>query len=92
MDNCFSEVKRSIQVYSKEQLSEDPEFNISNNNDIDFEMEATIERITKRKPDVNNTSKANNNSNNYKSHNTNKDHVSNTNTSILVKYKNKDNQ
>ena len=91
MDNCFSEVKRSIQVYSKEQLSENPKSNISSNNDIDFEMEPTIGRITKRKPDVNNTSKANNNSNNDKSHNTNKDHISNTNTSRIVKYKNKDN-
>ena len=44
-------------------------------------MEPTVGTISKRKHDVNNTSKTNNESNNDKSHNTNKDHVSNTNTS-----------
>ena len=38
MDNCFSESKHSTQVYSKEQLNENPESN-SNNNDVDFRME-----------------------------------------------------
>ena len=39
MDNCFSESKHSTQVYSKEQLNENPESNISSNNDVDFKME-----------------------------------------------------
>ena len=47
MDNCFSEGKRSTQVYSKERLNENPESKISSNNDIDFKMEPTIETITK---------------------------------------------
>ena len=38
MDNCFSESKHSTQVYSKEQLTENPESN-SSNNDVDFRME-----------------------------------------------------
>ena len=92
MDNCFSEGKRSTQIWSKDQLNENPESNISSNNDVDFKMEPTIEIITKRKHDVNNTSKVNNNSNNDKSHNMNKDHVSNTNTSSKEKFKNKDNR
>ena len=44
-------------------------------------MEPTVGTISKRKHDVNNTSKTNNESNNDKSHDTNKDHVSDTNTS-----------
>ena len=76
MDNCFSEGKRSTQVYSKERLNENPESKISSNNDIDFKMEPKIEKITKRKYDFNNTSMANNHSNNDKCHITNKDHVS----------------
>ena len=91
MDNCFSEGERSTQVYSKEQLNENPESNISSNNDVDFEIEKTIATITTRKHKVNNTSKASNDSNNDNSHNTNKDHVSNTNKSSKEKYKNKDN-
>ena len=91
MDNCFSESKHSTQVYSKEQLNQNPESNISSTNDVDFKMESTIETITKRKHDVNNTSKANNDSNNNNSHNKNKEHVSNTNTSSKKTYKNKDN-
>ena len=91
MDNCFSEGKRSTQVYSKERLNENPESKISSNNNIDFKMEPKIEIITKRKYNFNNTSKANNHSNNDKCHITNKDHVSNTNTSNKEKYKNKDN-
>ena len=39
MDNCFSENNHSTQVYSKEQLNENPESNISSNNDVDFKME-----------------------------------------------------
>ena len=34
MYNCFSESKHSTQVYSKEQLNENPESNISSNNDV----------------------------------------------------------
>ena len=34
MDNSFSESKHSAQVYSKEQLNENPESNISSNNDV----------------------------------------------------------
>ena len=34
MDNCFSESKHSTQLYSKEQLNENPESNISSNNDV----------------------------------------------------------
>ena len=71
MDNCFSESKHSTQVYSKEQLNENPESNISSNNDVDFKMEWTAETITKRKHDINNTSKANNDSNNNNSYNKN---------------------
>ena len=38
MDNCFSGSKHSTQVYSKEQLNENPESN-SSNNDVHFKME-----------------------------------------------------
>ena len=34
MDNLFSESKHLIHVYSKEQLNENPESNISSNNDV----------------------------------------------------------
>ena len=34
MDNCFSKSKHSTQLYSKEQLNENPEYNISSNNDV----------------------------------------------------------
>ena len=44
MDNCFSESKHSIQVYSKEQLNENPEYN-STNDDVGFKTEPTIETI-----------------------------------------------
>lgn len=92
MDNCFSERKRSNQVYTKEQLDEDPESSICSNNDVDFKIEPT-----KRKHDVkksvdvdiqilNGISKAN-----IDSYNTNKDHVSNANANIKEKCKNKDN-
>ena len=54
-------------------------------------MEPKIETNTKRKHDVNNTSKVNNDSNNSNSHNKNKEHVSNANTSSKETYKNKDN-
>ena len=87
MVNCFSEGKRSTQVYSKEQLNENPESNIRSNNDVDFKIELTIVTITKRKHKVNNTSKASNDSNNDTSHNKNKDHDSNTHASCKEKYK-----
>ena len=35
-DNCFSENKHSTKVYSKEQLSENPEPIISSSNDVNF--------------------------------------------------------
>lgn len=103
MDNCFSERKPSTQAYSKEQLNENPESNINSNNDIDFEIEPTIDTITKTKYGIkkpvdidiqilNNISKANNDSINGNSHNTNNDHVSNTNKSSKEQYRNKDNQ
>ena len=89
MDNCFSESKHSTQVYSKEQINKNPESNISSNNDVDFKMEPTKETVTKRKHDVNSTSKANNDLNNNNSHNKNKDSVTNTNTTskkqIIIK-------
>ena len=44
MDNCFSESKHSTQVYSKEQLNENPEYN-STNDDVGFKTEPTIETI-----------------------------------------------
>ena len=44
MDNCFSESKHSTQVYSKEQLNENPEYN-STNGDVGFKTEPTIETI-----------------------------------------------
>ena len=67
-------------------INENPESNISSNNDVDFKMEPKIETITKRKHGVNNTSKSNNDSNNNNSHNKNKDYVSSKET-----YKDKDN-
>ena len=68
MDNWFSESKHSTQAYSKEQLNENPESNISSNNDVDIKMEPAIKTITKRKHDINNNLKANNHSNNNNSH------------------------
>ena len=98
MDNFFSESKHLTRVCSKEQLNENPESNISSNYDVDFKMEPTRERITERKHDVNNTSKASNDgqqasndANNNNSHNKSKDYVSNTNTSSKETYKNKNN-
>ena len=44
IDNCFSESKHSTQVYSKEQLNENPEYN-STYNDVGFKTEPTIETI-----------------------------------------------
>ena len=44
MDNCFSESKHSTQVYSKEQLNENPEYN-STNDDVGFKTEPTIKTI-----------------------------------------------
>ena len=73
MNNCFSASKHLTIVYSKEQLNENPEFNISSNHDLILKWNQQIETITKRKHDVNNTSKANNDSNNNNSHNKNKD-------------------
>ena len=52
IDNCFSDNKHSSQIYSKKQLNENPEPNISSKNVVDFKMEPTIETITKRKHDV----------------------------------------
>ena len=52
VDICFSERKRSTQVYSKPQLNENPESNVSSNSDVDFKIEPTIETITKRNHDV----------------------------------------
>ena len=49
IDKCFSQSRHSTQVYSKEQLSENPESNVSNSNDVGFKMEPTIETNTKRK-------------------------------------------
>ena len=54
-------------------------------------MEPTIETISKRKHDVNNATKAKNDSNNNNSHNKNKNYVNNNNTSSKETYKNKDN-
>ena len=53
-------------------------------------MEPTIETNTKRRHDINNTSKTNSDSNNSNSHK-NKEHASNTNTTSKETYKNKDN-
>ena len=91
MDNCFSENKHSTQVYSKEQLNENPEPNISSKNDVDLKIEPTIQTITKRKHEVNNATKAKSDSINNNSHNKNKEHASNTDTSSKETYKNKDN-
>ena len=91
MDNCFSENKHSTQVYSKEQLNENPEPNISSKNDVDLKIEPTIQTITKRKQEVNNATKAKSDSINNNSHNKNKEHASNTDTSSKETYKNKDN-
>ena len=44
MDNCFPESKHSTQVYSKEQLNENPESN-STNDDVGFKTEPTIKTI-----------------------------------------------
>ena len=61
-------LQRKLQSFdSKEQLNENPESN-SRNNDADFKMEPTVEANTKRRHDVNNTSKTNNDSNNSNSH------------------------
>ena len=54
-------------------------------------MEPTIKTNTKRRHDVNNTSKTNNDSNNNNIHNKNKEHASNTNATSKETYKNKDN-
>ena len=88
--NFFLQQRKLQSFDSKEQLNENPESN-SSNNDVDFKMEPTIETNTKRRHDVNNTSKTNNDSNNSNIHNKNKEHASNTNTTSKETYKNKDN-
>ena len=88
--NFFLQQRKLQSFDSKEQLNENPESN-SSNNDVDFKMEPTIETNTKRRHDINNTSKTNNDSNNSNIHNKNKEHASNTNTTSKETYKNKDN-
>ena len=87
MGTNFFFKQRKLQSFdSKEQLNENPESN-SSNNDEDFKMEPTIETNTKRRHDVNNTSKTNNDSNNSNIHKKNKEHASNTNTTSKETYK-----
>ena len=88
--NFFLQQRKLQSFDSKEQLNENPESN-SSNNDIDFQMEPTIETNTKRGHAVNNTSKTNNDSNNNNIHNKNKEHASNTNRTSKETHKNKDN-
>ena len=75
MGTNFFLLQRKLQSFdSKEQLNENPESN-SSNNDVDFKMEPTIETNIKRRHDVNNTSKTNNDSDNSNSHSKNKEHI-----------------